>query len=399
MSDKIHSVEAREILDSRGNPTIEVDVLLESGHLGRASVPSGASTGSHEACELRDQDTGRFGGKGVLNAVYNVRKELQPALKGRKAGDQAALDDFLIQLDGTEKKHRLGANTLLAVSLAAARASAHYYRLPLFRYLGGTVQHKLPFPFFNIINGGKHADNGLDFQEFMIAPRKEIFHENLRAGAEIYHCLKQILLKRNLSTNVGDEGGFAPNIHSNNEALDLIVEAIETCGYRSGIDVMIALDVAANEIADTSKLIDEYVELVERFPIISIEDGCQEDDFDSWHELTSRLGNQIQLVGDDLFVTNPKRLELGIKRGLANAILIKPNQIGTLTETIHTVQLAQQNNYRVMFSHRSGETEDTFISDLCVALGVDQIKAGAPARGERVAKYNQLLRIEECLKL
>ncbi|MFZ4773416.1 MAG: phosphopyruvate hydratase [Chlamydiia bacterium] len=398
MSDRIESVHGREILDSRGNPTIEVDVILESGHIGRASVPSGASTGSHEASELRDQDGTRYNGNGVLKAVYNVQKELAPALRKRKASEQTSIDQLLIELDGTEKKYRLGANTLLAVSLATARAAAKYYKLPLFRYLGGTVQHKLPFPFFNIINGGKHGDNGLDFQEFMIAPRKGSFHENLRTGAEVYHSLKKILINRHLSTNLGDEGGFAPNIHSHEEALELIVEAIESAGYRSGIDVMIALDVAANEIQNTDKLIDEYVELVEKFPIISIEDGCQEDDFDGWHELTDRLGSQIQLVGDDLFVTNPKRLEFGIKRDLANAILIKPNQIGTLTETINTVQMAQKNNFNVMLSHRSGETEDTFIADLCVGLGVDQIKAGAPARGERVAKYNQLLRIEELLK-
>lgn len=397
MSDRISKIHAREILDSRGNPTVEVDVLLESGHLGRASVPSGASTGSHEAMELRDEDDTRFFGKGVLKALENVRTDLFLALKGHKASEQAAIDRILIEVDGTEKKHRMGANATLAISLACARASAHYYRLPLFRYLGGTVQHKLPFPFFNIINGGKHADNRLDFQEFMISPRKELFSENLRAGAEVYHNLKKILHKRKLSTNVGDEGGFAPNIQSNNEALELIVEAIETAGYRSGIDVMIALDVAANEIKKTDHLIDEYVELVERFPIISIEDGCNEDDFDGWHELTERLGSQIQLVGDDLFVTNPKRLEFGMKRGLANAILIKPNQIGTLTETIETVKLAQENSYGVMFSHRSGETEDTFISDLCVSLGVNQIKSGAPARGERISKYNQLLRIEELL--
>ena len=397
MSDRISKIHAREILDSRGNPTVEVDVLLESGHLGRASVPSGASTGSHEAMELRDEDDTRFFGKGVLKALENVRTDLFLALKGHKASEQAAIDRILIEVDGTEKKHRMGANATLAISLACARASAHYYRLPLFRYLGGTVQHKLPFPFFNIINGGKHADNRLDFQEFMISPRKELFSENLRAGAEVYHTLKKILHKRKLSTNVGDEGGFAPNIQSNNEALELIVEAIETAGYRSGIDVMIAMDVAANEIKKTEHLIDEYVELVERFPIIMIEDGCKEDDFDGWHELTERLGSQIQLVGDDLFVTNPKRLEFGMKRGLANAILIKPNQIGTLTETIETVKLAQENSYGVMFSHRSGETEDTFISDLCVSLGVNQIKSGAPARGERISKYNQLLRIEELL--
>jgi enolase len=397
MSDRISKIDAREILDSRGNPTVEVDVLLESGHLGRASVPSGASTGSHEAMELRDEDQTRFLGKGVLKALENVRTDLFLALKGHKASEQVSIDRILNEVDGTEKKHRMGANATLAISLACARASADYYRLPLFRYLGGTVQHKLPFPFFNIINGGKHADNRLDFQEFMISPRKELFSENLRAGAEVYHTLKKILHKRKLSTNVGDEGGFAPNIQSNKEALELIVEAIETAGYRSGIDVMIAMDVAANEIKKTEHLIDEYVELVERFPIISIEDGCKEDDFDAWHELTERLGSQIQLVGDDLFVTNPKRLEFGMKRGLANAILIKPNQIGTLTETIETVKLAQENSYGVMFSHRSGETEDTFISDLCVSLGVNQIKSGAPARGERISKYNQLLRIEELL--
>jgi enolase len=397
MSDRIQMIQAREILDSRGNPTLEVDCLLESGHLGRASVPSGASTGSHEALELRDADQHRFFGKGVLKSIYHVHHDIFPAVKGHKASEQTNLDKLLIDLDGTEKKHRLGANTILAVSLATARAASHYYRLPLFRYLGGSIQHKLPFPFFNIINGGKHADNGLDFQEFMIAPRKELFSENYRAGAEIYQTLKKILHKNKLSTNVGDEGGFAPNIHSTKEALEWIVEAIEIAGYRPGIDVMIGLDVAANEIEDTENLIDQYVELVERYPIISIEDGCKEDDFDGWHELNSRLGSQIQLIGDDIFVTNRKRLEFGIKRDLANGILIKPNQVGTLTETIETVRIAQENGFKVMLSHRSGETEDTFISDLCVALGVDQIKSGAPARGERIAKYNQLLRIEEQL--
>jgi enolase len=397
MSNKIQALHAREILDSRGNPTLEVDCVLESGHVGRSSVPSGASTGSHEAIEVRDQDSHRFFGKGVLKCISHVHHDIFPAVKGHKASEQASLDRLLIDLDGTEKKYRMGANAILAVSLAAARASAHYYKLPLFRYLGGSVQHKLPFPFFNIINGGKHADNRLEFQEFMISPRKEIFGENLRAGAEVYHTLKKILHRHKLSTNVGDEGGFAPNIQSTKEALEFIVEAIESAGYRPGLDVMIGLDVAANEIENTDNLIDQYVELVERYPIIMIEDGCKEDDFDSWHELNSRLGSQIQLIGDDLFVTNKKRLEFGIKRDLANGILIKPNQVGTLTETIETVKLAQENGMKVMFSHRSGETEDTFIADLCVALGVDQIKSGAPARGERIAKYNQLLRIEELL--
>lgn len=397
MSSKIQSLIAREILDSRGNPTLEVDCILESGHFGRASVPSGASTGSHEAMELRDGDPHRFFGKGTLKCLSQVHQDILPAIKGVKATDQHSLDRLLIELDGTEKKYRMGANTILAVSLAAARASANYYKLPLFRYLGGSVQNKLPYPFFNIINGGKHADNRLDFQEFMISPRKEVFSENLRAGAEVYHTLKKLLHQHKLSTNVGDEGGFAPNIQSTNEALERIVEAIEAAGYRPGLDIMIGLDVAANEIEHTEHLIDQYVELVERYPIISIEDGCKEDDFDGWHELNSRLGSQIQLIGDDLFVTNKKRLEFGIKRDLANGILIKPNQVGTLTETIETVKVAQENGLKVMFSHRSGETEDTFIADLCVALGVDQIKSGAPARGERIAKYNQLLRIEELL--
>lgn len=397
MSSKIQSLIAREILDSRGNPTLEVDCILESGHFGRASVPSGASTGSHEAMELRDGDPHRFFGKGTLKCLSQVHQDILPAVKGVKATDQHSLDRLLIELDGTEKKYRMGANTILAVSLAAARASANYYKLPLFRYLGGSVQNKLPYPFFNIINGGKHADNRLDFQEFMISPRKEVFSENLRAGAEVYHTLKKLLHQHKLSTNVGDEGGFAPNIQSTNEALERIVEAIEAAGYRPGLDIMIGLDVAANEIEHTEHLIDQYVELVERYPIISIEDGCKEDDFDGWHELNSRLGSQIQLIGDDLFVTNKKRLEFGIKRDLANGILIKPNQVGTLTETIETVKVAQENGLKVMFSHRSGETEDTFIADLCVALGVDQIKSGAPARGERIAKYNQLLRIEELL--
>jgi enolase len=327
----------------------------------------------------------------------HVHKEIAVALRGKKVSDMSQIDQLLIDLDGTEKKQRLGANTLLAVSLASARAASLHYRLPLFQYLGGSIQHKLPFPFFNIINGGKHADNGLEFQEFMISPRMERFSENLQAGAEVYHSLKKLLSTKKLSTNVGDEGGFAPNIHTNKEALGLICDAIEHAGYKPGMEVMIGLDVAANEISHPHNLIDEYVELVERYPIISIEDGCKEDDFNAWHELTERLGSQIQLVGDDLFVTNLKRLEMGIKHGLANAILIKPNQIGTLTETIETVKFAQNNNYKVMMSHRSGETEDTFISDLCVALGIDQIKAGAPARGERVCKYNQLLRIEEKL--
>lgn len=396
MNEEIETILAREILDSRGYPTIEVDLFLKNGMKGRASIPSGASTGTHEAFELRDKDPKRFHGKGVLRAIQSV-EEIAFAIKGKKASDQRIIDNIMIDLDGTDNKHRLGANAILAVSLAAARAAANFNALPLYRYLGGMQAKTIPFPFFNIINGGAHADNELSFQEFMVAPRLSTFKDNLIAGSEIYHSLKILLKKRNLSTNIGDEGGFAPNISSNEAALDLILDACEAAGYSAGTEIMIALDVAASEIEDTEGLIEQYEELVERYPIISIEDGCKEDDFEGWEELTKRLGKRIQIVGDDLFVTNVDRLKEGVQRGLANALLVKPNQTGTLSETLDAIRHARQAGYAVMMSHRSGETEDSFIADLAVALNVEQAKFGAPSRGERIAKYNQLLRIEEDL--
>ncbi|MCQ4574282.1 MAG: phosphopyruvate hydratase [Candidatus Brocadiales bacterium] len=413
MSASINDIKAREILDSRGNPTIEVDVLLEGGSLGRAAVPSGASCGTHEALELRDGDTSRYLGKGVLKAVKNVNEIIGPGLKGRDACDQTAIDQELIQLDGTENKERLGANAILGVSLAVARAAARSKNLPLYAYIGGPQSNNLPVPLMNILNGGAHADNPLDIQEFMIVPAGfNRFSEALRAGSEIFHRLKEILSKKGESTAVGDEGGFAPNLRSNKEAIEVVLEAIEAAGYRPGSQVSLALDAAATEFydskdrkyrftagevreRDSAGMIDFYEKLMTDYPVRSIEDGLAEDDWDGWKELTGRLGDRVQLVGDDLFVTNTKRLSRGIKQGVANAILIKVNQIGTLTETLQTVELAKANGYGTIISHRSGETEDTTIADIAVATSAGQIKTGSLSRGERTAKYNQLLRIEE----
>jgi enolase len=404
---EMSSCRAREILDSRGNPTIEVDVVLVGGAHGRAAVPSGASTGAHEAVELRDGDK-RFGGKGVFKAVHNVNSVIAPAVKGFKAGEQVALDRRLLELDGTPNKGKLGANAILGVSLAAAKASAMAAGLPLYRYVGGSNAVRLPVPLMNVINGGAHADNGVDVQEFMIVPRvQNKFSESLRAGAEIFHTLKKILVKKNLATGVGDEGGFAPNLKSNREALELLMEAIEGAGYKPGHDVFLALDVAATELYEngqyrweggrlsSAELAKVYSSWASAFPLISIEDGFSEDDWDGWKAFTAAEGARLQLVGDDLFVTNPERVARGIKEKAANALLVKVNQIGTLTETCEAVSLAQRNRMRTIMSHRSGETEDATISDLAVALGCQQIKTGSLCRGERTAKYNQLLRIEE----
>jgi enolase len=409
---KIARVHARQILDSRGQPTVEVEVELESGALGRAAVPSGASTGAHEALELRDGDRGAYGGKGVLKAVANVEHEIARALVGRDATDQATLDRFLIELDGTPTKARIGANAILGCSLAIAAAAANDARLPLYRYIGGARAHRLPVPLMNIINGGAHADNNVDLQEFMIVPvGAASFAEALRAGAEVYQALKGVLRSRSLATGVGDEGGFAPSLASNREALDVIVEAISAAGYAPGDDVALALDAAATEFfrdgayhlegegrsLAPAEMVDYLAELVDAYPILSIEDGMSEDDWEGWKALTDRLGDRVQLVGDDLFVTNPNRLREGIDRGVGNAILIKLNQIGTLSETLAAIDMAAGAGYATMISHRSGETEDTTIADLAVATGAGQIKTGAPARSERVAKYNQLIRIEERL--
>jgi enolase 1/2/3 len=409
----ISHVHAREILDSRGNPTIEVDVRVEGGALGRAAVPSGASTGEHEALELRDGDKSRFGGKGVRKAVANVNQKIAPILKGLDARDQANIDNKLTQLDGTPTKRNLGANATLAVSLAVARAAAAADDLPLFRYLGGSEARVLPVPMMNILNGGAHSDAPIDFQEFMIVPRgASSFSEALRYGTEVYHALKSVLKGRHLSTAIGDEGGFAPQLDSAEDALESISAAVEKTGYRVGEQIFIALDPAASEFYDCEKkayvfkksdgskktaeeLVDYYAELCARFPIISIEDGCAEDDWEGWKKLTNRLGTKIQLVGDDLFVTNVEFLRRGIAEHVANSILIKVNQIGTLTETLATIDLAKENRYRTVISHRSGETEDTTIADIAVATNAGQIKTGAPCRSDRVAKYNQLLRIEE----
>jgi enolase len=408
---EIEVVVGREILDSRGNPTVEVDVVLESGAQGRAAVPSGASTGRHEAVELRDGD-GRYGGKGVLEAVAHVNEEIADAVEGLEACDQRSLDEFLIDLDGTEDKGRLGANALLGVSLAVARAAAEEVGLPLYRYVGGTAAHVLPVPMLNVLNGGAHADNNVDLQEFMIAPvGAASFSEALRWGAETYHALKKLLHSRGLSTAVGDEGGFAPDLPSNEEALRVLLEAIEAAGLTPGGDMALCLDVASSEIyadgtyrlaaEDRSLGSAEFTEylagLCDRYPIISIEDGMAEDDWDGWKILTDNLGGRVQLVGDDLFVTNVARLERGIAAGVANSILIKVNQIGTLTETLDTVNRATRSAYTSVMSHRSGETEDATIADLAVAVNCGQIKTGAPARSDRVAKYNQLLRIESLL--
>lgn len=408
---RITAVKAREILDSRGNPTVEVDVYLEGGFRGRAAVPSGASTGTHEALELRDGDD-RYGGKGVLRAVGNVNQEIAPELVGREALDQAAIDSLLISLDGTDDKSRLGANAILAVSLAVAKAAALSLGVPLYRYLGGVDARLLPVPMMNILNGGRHADNNVDIQEFMILPWGfPSFREALRVGAEVYHSLKKVLKKRDMSTAIGDEGGFAPNLGNNREALEVIVEAIEEAGYRPGEEVALALDVAASELyregtyhfagesrrLDAPSLVEYYEALVADFPIVSIEDGMAEEDWEGWALLTSRLGSRVRLVGDDVFVTNPKLLKKGIEEGVANAILIKLNQIGTLTETLDVMRMARSAGYLRIISHRSGETEDTTIADLAVAAGCGLIKTGAPARTDRVCKYNRLLRIEEDL--
>src|SRR2546421_2070280 len=408
---QIEHVHARQILDSRGNPTVEVELSLRSGAWGRAAVPSGASTGEFEATELRDGGSDWLG-KGVTRAIDNVNGELATAVRGQDAGSQAALDRMLITLDGTPNKSRLGANALLAVSLAAAHASAAEQRLPLYRYLGGDGAHVLPVPMMNVLNGGAHADNSVDFQEFMIVPcGAPTFAGCLRMGAEVFHHLKKTLHDRGLATAVGDEGGFAPDLQSNEAALGALVEGIQAAGYRPGEDVAIALDPAASELRrdgayvlehegrslSAAELADYWVELAGRYPILSIEDGMDEQDWEGWRLLTERLGDRIQLVGDDVFVTNTARLREGIERGVANAILVKVNQIGTLTETLDAISLARENGYAAVMSHRSGETEDVTIADLAVATGCGQIKAGAPSRSDRVAKYNQLLRIEEAL--
>lgn len=398
---------AREILDSRGNPTVEVEIGLEDGTQARAAVPSGASTGAFEAAELRDGGK-RYGGKGVENAVAFVLDEIAPAIIGFDAQDQRLIDDEMIALDGTPNKSRLGANAILGVSLAVAKAAADSADLSLFRYLGGPNAHVLPVPMFNILNGGAHADTNVDIQEFMVAPiGATTFRESLQWGAEIYHALKSVLKKRGLATSVGDEGGFAPNLESNRAALDLIVEAIALAGLRPGADVALAMDVAATEFhkdgkysfegaqKSSSDLIDYYAELVSAYPLVSIEDPLDEEDWNGWAQMTSELGSKVQIVGDDLFVTNPVRLARGIAHKTANSLLVKVNQIGTLSETLDAVDMAHRANYSTMLSHRSGETEDTTIADLAVATNCGQIKTGAPARSERVAKYNQLLRIEE----
>ncbi|MCW2667891.1 MAG: eno [Frankiales bacterium] len=404
----IEAVGAREILDSRGNPTVEVEVQLDDGTLARAAVPSGASTGQYEAVELRDGDGARYGGKGVRQAVDAVIETIEPELLGYEASEQRLIDQALIDLDGTPDKSVLGANAILGVSLAVARASAESTGLPLFRYLGGPNAHVLPVPMLNILNGGAHADTNVDVQEFMIAPiGAATFSEALRWGAETYHALKSVLKQRGLATSVGDEGGFAPDLPSNRDALDLILEAIGKVGLTPGRDIALALDVAASEFhseagyafegatKSNQQMADYYEALVRDYPMVSIEDPLDESDWDGWVALTERLGSRVQLVGDDLFVTNPQRLADGISRGAGNALLVKVNQIGTLTETLDAVALAHRSGYRCMMSHRSGETEDTTIADLAVATDCGQIKAGAPARSERVAKYNQLLRIEE----
>ena len=409
----ISRIHAREILDSRGNPTIEVDVRLEGGVLGRAAVPSGASTGQHEAWELRDGDKSRFSGKGVRKAVANVNHKIAPVLEGWDARDQAKIDNKLIELDGTPNKKNLGANALLGVSLAIAHAAAAAENLPLFRYLGGDEARVLPVPMMNILNGGVHSDAPIDFQEFMIMPRgAPSFSEALRYGAEVFHALKSVLKERHLSTAIGDEGGFAPKLNSAEEALESISTAIEKAGYKLGEQIFIALDPAASEFYDNKRnlyifkksdgskktaeeLIDYYADLCARFPIISIEDGCAENDWDGWKKLTKKLGEKIQLVGDDLFVTNVEFLRKGIAEHVANSILIKVNQIGTLTETLATIDLAKTNGYTTVISHRSGETEDASIADIAVGTNAGQIKTGSLSRSDRIAKYNQLLRIEE----
>lgn len=412
MTTFIKAIYAREILDSRANPTVEADVVLSGGFRGRASVPSGASTGTFEAVELRDKDKKRYQGKGVLTALHNIREKITPLLIGKNALDQGEIDRLLVEADGTENKGKFGANAILGVSLAAARAAAQSLGLPLYRYLGGLNGNLLPLPMMNILNGGMHADNNVDVQEFMIIPAgAKNFRQALRMGTEVYHHLKKVLKDRGLNTGVGDEGGFAPNLTSNEDSLQLIIEAVEKAGYVPGEDIQLALDVAATELYEGGKyhlrgeglemtsrgLIDYYSDLAAKYPIVSIEDGLAEEDWDGWGELTSSLGQKMMLVGDDLFVTNFRRLRKGIAKGVANAILIKMNQIGTVSETMQTIQLAVQKGYRCVISHRSGETEDTAIADLAVAVNAGFIKTGAPARSERAAKYNRLLRIEEGL--
>jgi enolase len=411
----IAEIFARQILDSRGNPTVEVDVLTDEGALGRAAVPSGASTGVHEAVELRDGDKKTYLGKGVMKAVKNVNEAIAPALIGNDVADQTGIDELMIQLDGTANKSKLGANAILAVSMAVAKAAAEEASLPLYRYIGGTNAKTLPIPMMNILNGGAHADNKIDFQEFMVMPvGASNFSEGLRWGVEIFHALKSVLKKKGFSTNVGDEGGFAPNIQSNEEAIDTVMEAIVAAGYKPGTQITIAMDAANSELWDNKKkkyvfhkssgkeissdqLVKFWEGWVKKYPIVSIEDGMAEDDWKGWAALTKAIGSKCQLVGDDLFVTNVTRLQQGIDKGIGNALLVKVNQIGTVTETINAVTLAQHNGYNTIMSHRSGETEDTTIADLAVALNCGQIKTGSASRTDRMAKYNQLLRIEEML--
>lgn len=406
---------ARQILDSRGNPTIEVDVITEEGAVGRAAVPSGASTGAHEAIELRDGDKKIYGGKGVLKAVKNVNESIAPSLLGYDVADQVGIDEMMIILDGTPNKAKFGANAILAVSMAVAKAAAEESALPLFRYIGGTNARILPIPMMNILNGGAHADNKIDFQEFMVMPAgASSFHEGLRWGVEIFHSLKSVLKKKGYSTNVGDEGGFAPNIQSNEEAIEMVLESIRTAGYKAGTQVVIAMDAANTELWNAKKkkyvfhkssgkelsseqLVKFWEKWVKQYPIVSIEDGMAEDDWNGWQMLSESIGDKCQLVGDDLFVTNVERIQKGIDKNIANALLVKVNQIGTITETINAVSLAQNNGYNTIMSHRSGETEDTTIADLAVALNCGQIKTGSASRTDRMAKYNQLLRIEEFL--
>lgn len=412
MNNYITDVHAREILDSRGNPTVEVDVILTDGTIGRAAIPSGASTGAFEAVELRDGDAARYMGKGVMKAVDNVNLQISTEVEGLNPFDQTGLDSVLIELDGTPNKGKLGANAILGVSLATAKAAAKSLGLPLYQYLGGVNAKELPVPMMNILNGGSHADNNVDIQEFMIMPvGASNFAEAMRMGTEVYHSLKAVLKEKNLATGVGDEGGFAPNLASNEDALLCIVDAIKKAGYIPGEQVALALDVAASELYEngiyylageglkktSDEMIDYYERLIERYPIVSIEDGLDEDDWDGWRKLTARLGNRVQLVGDDLFVTNPQRLARGIKEKCANSILIKLNQIGTLTETLDAIEMAKRAGYTAVVSHRSGETEDVTLAHVAVAVNAGMIKTGAPARTERVAKYNELLRIEEKL--
>jgi len=411
----ISEIFSRQILDSRGNPTVEADVLTDEGALGRAAVPSGASTGVHEAVELRDGDKKNYSGKGVLKAVKNVNNVIAPALIGYDVADQTGIDQMMIQLDGTNNKGNLGANALLAVSMAVAKAAAEEAGLPLFRYVGGTNAKTLPIPMMNILNGGAHADNKIDFQEFMVMPAgASDFSEGLRWGVEIFHALKSVLKKKGYSTNVGDEGGFAPDIQSNEEAIETVMTAISSAGLKAGKDVFIAMDPAVSEMYDASKkvyhfhksdgkkltrekMVDFWTKWIKNYPIVSIEDGMAEDDWDGWKMLTDKIGKKVQLVGDDLFVTNVTRLQQGIEKGIGNALLVKVNQIGTVTETINAVTMAQHNGYNTIMSHRSGETEDTTIADLAVALNCGQIKTGSASRTDRIAKYNQLIRIEELL--